>query len=194
MTDQPEARAGTDEAIARLGKARVRVGQIVQDADAQRAVDPVGAARMVETDSDEPLDDDGNKLLRVARNGAASESTVCTEAWGADAVQAKKRTRAQTVRNGVFAALQHASLSFEDEQRQFNEETRQHREAKLELMRETADREETQAREAMKMQDARARQNQLLETIQWLRSQNPGKSTQEIQEMALEWVAFAQNA
>jgi hypothetical protein len=100
----------------------------------------------------------------------------------------------KTVRNGVFAALQHASLSFEDEQRQFNEETRQHREAKLELMRETADREETQAREAMKMQDARARQNQLLETIQWLRSQNPGKSTQEIQEMALEWVAFAQNA
>jgi hypothetical protein len=107
MTDQPEARAGTDEAIARLGKARVRVGQIVQDADAQRAVDPVGAARMVETDSDEPLDDDGNKLLRVARNGAASESTVCTEAWGADAVQAKKRTRAQTCQVGDDEVRRH---------------------------------------------------------------------------------------
>lgn len=50
----------------------------------------------------------------------------------------RKYTRAQTVKNGAFAALESASRAFEDEQRLFNEETRDHRQAKIELMRKTA--------------------------------------------------------
>jgi hypothetical protein len=183
------------QAIARLGKINARRAEAAEAAQVDDVVDDPAGAIEYESDSEEDVGPDGKRKKRVARNGEARELLSCIcRGPTFDLTADKKYTRAHLVKTAAFASLENGVQAFENEQRQFNEETREHRLRKLELMRETADREDRRAREAIMRQDARSAQNLLLETAKWMAVKNPGKSMQEIQAEALEWVQYAENA
>lgn len=77
MTALPEARAGSLQAIARLGKRNVRLAAV--SAQAVEPVDEPASAVNVETDSDAPLDSDDERRVRVPRNQEARKHPLLAE-------------------------------------------------------------------------------------------------------------------